>query len=74
MKISLGADHGGFELKRRLQRFLKQQGHTVINAGTDSMEPVDYPDYACKVAQAVLAGRARRGIMVCGSGVGACIA
>ncbi|MFA6002728.1 MAG: ribose 5-phosphate isomerase B [Elusimicrobiota bacterium] len=75
MKISLGCDHGGCELKLFLHRFLEQEGHEVINAGVDQPEPaVDYPDYTQKVAAAVLSGRAERGIMVCGSGVGASVA
>lgn len=74
MKIALGADHAGFELKHQLQAILEKQGHTVLNMGTDSAEAVDYPDYAKKVALAVVNGKAERGIMVCGSGVGACVA
>lgn len=74
MKIALGADHGGFELKRTLHALLEKQGHKVINLGTDSAQAVDYPDYAERVALAVTRGDAERGIMVCGSGVGACIA
>ena len=74
MRISLGADHGGFELKELLHRFLEREGHEIINVGVDAPDPVDYPDYTRKVAEAVLSGRAERGIMVCGSGVGACVA
>ena len=74
MRIALGADHGGFELKKLLQRFLEKEGHTVLNVGVDAPDPVDYPDYTRKVADAVLRGQAERGIMVCGSGVGACMA
>jgi ribose 5-phosphate isomerase B len=74
MKIALGADHAGFELKNQLQTILEKHGHTVLNMGTDSAEAVDYPDYARKVALAVVEGNAERGIMVCGSGVGACVA
>jgi len=74
MRIALGADHGGFELKALLQRFLEREGHTVMNVGVDAPDPVDYPDYTRKVADAVLRGQAERGIMVCGSGVGACMA
>jgi len=74
MRIALGADHGGFELKRFLHRRLEREGHAVVNLGVDAPEPVDYPDYARKVAEAVLSGEAERGIMVCGSGVGACVA
>jgi len=74
MKIALGADHGGVELKQALHALLEKQGHMVLNKGTDSTEAVDYPDYAERVALAVVRGEAERGIMVCGSGVGACIA
>lgn len=75
MRIALGADHAGFELKRLLHMRLEESGHTVLNLGTDAPQPaVDYPDYARAVAEAVARGDAERGIMVCGSGVGACIA
>lgn len=74
MRIALGADHGGFDLKSALRRHLEGSGHPVIHLGTDSREPVDYPDYAERVALSVARGEAERGIMVCGSGVGACIA
>ena len=74
MRIALGADHGGFELKQLLQRLLERDGHEVIDVGVDAPDPVDYPDYTRKVADAVLRGQAERGIMVCGSGVGACMA
>jgi ribose 5-phosphate isomerase B len=74
MKIALGADHGGFSLKVILQPYLEKQGHTIINLGTDSEDSVDYPDYAHKVALSVVSGDAERGIMICGSGVGAVVA
>lgn len=74
MKIALGADHGGFPLKKFLHPYLEKAGHTVIDCGTDSMEAVDYPDIAHKVAQTVVGGDAERGIMICGSGIGACVA
>ena len=74
MRIALGADHGGFELKGLLHRFLEREGHTIVNVGVDAPDPVDYPDYTRKVADSVLRGQAERGIMVCGSGVGACMA
>ena len=74
MKIALGADHGGYELKAFLHKLLEREGHAVINVGVDTPKPADYPDYTRKTAEAVLGGRAERGIMVCGSGVGACIA
>lgn len=74
MKIALGADHGGYELKRILQGVLEKWGHAVLNMGVDGPEPADYPDYARKVAKAVVSGQAERGVVICGSGVGACIA
>jgi ribose 5-phosphate isomerase B len=74
MKIALGADHAGYELKAHLKTLLEKQGHEILNQGTDSAEAVDYPDYAKKVALAVAGGKAERGIMVCGSGVGASVA
>jgi ribose 5-phosphate isomerase B len=74
MIIALGADHGGVELKKRLHEVLKSQGHTVLDMGVDSTEPADYPEYARKVALAVTRAQAQRGIMICGSGVGACVA
>jgi RpiB/LacA/LacB family sugar-phosphate isomerase len=74
MNIALGCDHAGFELKRTLLSFLKKEGHVVTDVGTYGTEPVDHPDYARKVADAVRAGKAERGIMVCGSGVGAAVA
>ena len=74
MRTAIGADHAGFELKKTLIDFLKHEGHEVLDLGTDSTEPVDYPDYAEAVALAVREGRAERGILICGSGVGASVA
>ncbi len=74
MVIAIGADHGGYSLKNLLVNYLYQLGHTVNDCGTDSEEVVDYPDYARAVAVAVIDGRAERGILICGSGVGACVA
>jgi len=73
MRIVIGADHAGFELKKILAEYLRQRGHEVIDQGTDSEEPVDYPDFAEAVSQAILAGQAERGVLVCGSGVGASV-
>lgn len=70
----IGSDHAGFELKEQLLAHLKEEGHLVIDVGTDSTEPVDYPDYAAAVARAVVSGEGERGIIVCGSGAGASIA
>jgi ribose 5-phosphate isomerase B len=74
MKIAVGADHAGFELKNRLVEQLRQQGHDVRDYGTDSADSTDYPDYARAVAERVASGEADRGILVCSSGVGMSIA
>jgi ribose 5-phosphate isomerase B len=74
MRVAVGADHAGFELKQHLVAWLRGQGHEPEDFGTDSTEPVDYPDYAEAVGNAILSGRAERGLVVCGSGVGACVA
>jgi len=70
MKISLGADHAGFELKEKIKKLLLQQGIEVNDRGTHSSEAVDYPDYARKVAEEVADHDADLGILVCGSGIG----
>lgn len=74
MKLAVAADHGGFALKTTLIETLRAEGQTVLDLGTFSDERVDYPDFAKKVGQAIRAGEAERGIVVCGSGVGAAIA
>jgi ribose 5-phosphate isomerase B len=73
MKIIIGCDHGGFELKEKVVSFVKAGGHEVEDVGTHSADSVDYPHYAMKVAEAVAKGAADRGILVCGSGIGMCI-
>ena len=74
MMIALAADHAGFELKEFLLRELKAQGLPVVDLGTDSpTRPDDYPDFAVALGTAILDGRAERGILVCGSGVGASV-
>jgi ribose 5-phosphate isomerase B len=73
MRIAVGADHAGFDLKQLLAEYLRQRGHEVIDAGTNSDAPVDYPDFAEAVGRTILAGQAERGIVVCGSGVGASV-
>jgi ribose 5-phosphate isomerase B len=73
MKIALGADHAGYELKDRIKRHLQQQGINVRDEGTSSPESVDYPDYARAVAHDVSEQRADLGILVCGSGIGMAI-
>lgn len=74
MRIAVGADHAGYPLKEDVMNEARALGHTAIDLGTASTEPVDYPDIAQAVAEAVAEGRADRGIMLCGSGVGASIA
>jgi ribose 5-phosphate isomerase B len=74
MKIAIGADHAGVQAKERLVQALQQAGHAVTDCGTVGTDSVDYPDFAASVARAVAAGNARRGILVCGTGIGMCIA
>lgn len=74
MRIAIGADHAGFEMKRDLAGYLAKCGHEVTDMGTHTSAPVDYPDISEAVAQAVRNGQADRGIVVCGSGAGAAIA
>jgi RpiB/LacA/LacB family sugar-phosphate isomerase len=74
MKIVVGADHAGYVFKQEVASLLKRDGHAVVDVGTHSTEPVDYPDFAEAVGQAVLDGRAERGVLICGSGVGASVA
>src|SRR5947209_16855798 len=74
MKIAVAADHGGFPLKARIIHDLIESGNEVSDLGTNSADPVDYPDYARAVAQAILQGRAERAVLICGSGAGACVA
>ena len=74
MRIAIGADHAGFEMKRDLAGYLARNGHEVTDLGTHSTAPVDYPDISEAVAQAVRNGQADRGIVICGSGAGAAIA
>lgn len=74
MRIALGADHAGYDLKQHIAALLAGSGVTVIDLGTHSTDPVDYPDFAAAVGRAVTDGRADRGIVICGSGAGACVA
>src|SRR5262245_43702938 len=75
MKIALGCDHRGVLVKQRVASLLQQLGHQVQDAGVNSSDcSVDYPDYAFAVGRAVSAGQVDRGILVCGSGIGMCIA
>ena len=74
MKIACGFDHAGFPLKHAVLDVLRDAGHEVLDLGTDSAEPVDYPDIAVKVGEALRDGRAERGVLVCGSGAGVAVA
>ena len=74
MRIALAADHAGFPLKQELADWLREQGHDVLDLGTNSGESVDYPQYGARLAGAIAGGEADRGIAVCGSGIGISIA
>ena len=73
MRVATGSDHAGFELKEAMRAFLIDEHHEVVDVGTHSLDPVDYPDYAIAVAAAVRSNQADRGILICGSGVGASV-
>lgn len=74
MKIGIGSDHGGFELKEYIKEYLDKKGISYIDYGTNSLDSVDYPDYGKKVAEAVAAKEVNRAIVVCGTGIGISIA
>ena len=74
MKIVVGCDHAGFPLKETVIEAVRAAGHDVIDVGTNSADPVDFPDITKKVGEAIQRKQAERGVLVCGSGVGACIA
>ena len=74
MKIAIGADHGGFNLKRDIVALLEELGHEYKDFGTHSADSIDYPDVAIPVAEAVAAGEFDRGILICGTGIGIGIA
>jgi ribose 5-phosphate isomerase B len=74
MRVAVGADHAGFEMKRDLAGVMAQQGHEITDLGTHSSAPVDYPDIAEAVATAIRNGQADRGVIVCGSGAGVAVA
>ncbi len=74
MRIVLGSDHAGFDMKQDLVAFVRGLGHEIVDVGTNSTAPVDYPDFAEAVGMAVRNGQAERGILICGSGVGASVA
>ncbi|GAB4245330.1 MAG: hypothetical protein Kow00122_02030 [Thermoleophilia bacterium] len=74
MIVAVGADHGGYTLKTSVVAALRAAGHETLDLGAFDEQPSDYPDFALAVAEAVRAGKAERGVVVCGSGVGACVA
>ena len=74
MKLAIGGDHAGFPMKGPVVEYLRSQGHEVVDHGTHSEDPVDFPDIAQRVTSAILSGEAERGVLVCGTGVGASIA
>ncbi|PYQ23225.1 MAG: ribose 5-phosphate isomerase B [Acidobacteria bacterium] len=74
MKIVVGSDHAGFLLKQEVAESLRKEGHEVVDVGTSSTAPVDYPDFAEAVGLAVREGRGERGVLICGGGVGAAVA
>jgi RpiB/LacA/LacB family sugar-phosphate isomerase len=74
VRIVVGSDHAGFSLKQEMAEALRREGHEVVDVGTHSTEPVDYPDSAEAVGRAVVEGQAERGVLICGSGVGASVA
>jgi ribose 5-phosphate isomerase B len=74
MKIAIGSDHRGFDAKKRIMALLEKLGHAVTDVGPFGNESVDYPDFALEVANAVGAGQVDRGILICGTGIGMCIA
>ena len=74
MKVAIGSDHAGYLLKERIGRWLRDYGYEVVDVGTFSEERVDYPDFGAKVGLAVAGGEAERGVAVCGSGQGICMA
>lgn len=73
-EIAVGADHAGFHLKQIILESLQKHGRKVLDLGTHDQSPVDYPDIAGRICAAVLDGRCQKGIVICGSGVGACVA
>jgi ribose 5-phosphate isomerase B len=73
MRIAVGSDHAGFELKQHVKATLAAAGHELVDVGTDSAESVDYPDFAAQAAGLVAAGEADRGVLACGSGNGVAI-
>jgi RpiB/LacA/LacB family sugar-phosphate isomerase len=73
MRVVIGADHAGFDLKEKLATYLRELGHKVVDVGTASSEPVDYPDFAEALGNVLRSNQAERGVLICGSGVGASV-
>jgi len=74
MRVALAADHAGFSLKTKIAAYLEEAGFEILDLGTHNEEPADYPDFARAIAKALQQQEADRGILICGSGVGACVA
>ena len=74
MRVALASDHAGFELKEKIAAYLAEAGFEILDLGTHNEEPVDYPDFARAIGEALQQQKADRGILICGSGVGACVA
>ncbi|CAN5452790.1 ribose 5-phosphate isomerase B [soil metagenome] len=74
MRIAIASDHAGFELKKQISEFTAKLGHGVNDLGAHNAEPSDYPDFAERVGECLMAGTADRGILICGSGIGVCVA
>jgi ribose 5-phosphate isomerase B len=74
MRIAIGSDHAGFQLKEIMSAYLRELKHQVVDVGTHSTEPVDYPDFAEAIGKTLREGQADRGVLICGSGVGASVA
>lgn len=74
MRVAIATDHGGFPIKEVVLEAVREAGHEILDLGTDSLESVDYPDFSVKVCRAIQNGEAERGILICGSGIGVCIA
>lgn len=73
MRVAIGTDHAGFPIKEAVIQAVQDLGYEVLDLGTNSLDKVDYPDYAVKIGEAILSGQVERGIAICGSGVGICI-
>ena len=74
MRVVLGSDHAGFEMKQDISEYVKGLGHQVVDVGAHDASPSDYPDFAEAVGKAIVEGKGERGILICGSGVGASVA